>query len=148
MSSLNLNTVKAFFKNPQNVKLIDDLLAKREKAQAVRKHVDGYIEPVLLKANLKDDQGNTITDHRHVFLCEDDEKVNAFFAACDSAHAENGYDMPEGFCPALTAEHEAIKAENAVMDAASQAMDAPFHNLNLKSRRKFFDLVIKAHKAA
>ena len=89
----------------------------RAMAQVTRAKVDAYIAPVLAAAALRDEDGNLITEAGMVYLCSDEAACSAFFAACDAAHREQGYDLQPGYCPALMAESLATKAEHALLEA-------------------------------
>ena len=113
-------------------------------AQCQRKAVDSYILPLFKEWEFSDDEGKPISDPQHLYRCNDEPYVQAFFKACDEAHRKHGFKGPEGHCPALTAEHLQIIAENALLDLAKPLFGIGAGDVYLDDRRKMLDLLIGA----
>lgn len=60
-----------------------------------------------------------ITDPKHSYLMSDEDAAR-YYPALDAAYRAAGFDLPDeiGYCPYLMADHERIKAENRMLDAA------------------------------
>ncbi len=102
------------------------LIAARAFAQVTREKVDAYIAPVFAAYAFTDEHtGEPITTPRDLYRTGPLQETECarFYAACDEAHRANGYQMPVGHCPALTAEHLETKAENNLLRAALAAME-------------------------
>lgn len=97
--------------------LVVEMLAKRAFAEVERKRVDAYIAPVFAQFCFVDDEGTVITDPERLYHCDDEAMCAAYYAACDVAHREHGYQGEAGTCPALVAEHNQLKAEWAVLES-------------------------------
>lgn len=97
--------------------LVVETLAKRAFAEVERKRVDAYIAPVFAQFRFVDDEGAVITDPERLYQCDDEAMCAAYYAACDVAHREHGYQGEAGTCPALVAEHNQLKAEWAVLES-------------------------------
>ena len=138
--NLTIASVKAFF--DVHLPLAEAVLAHREQAAAVRAKVDAYTWPILAELGLKDDEDEAIEDPKNLYLCEDEDGCNAFYAACDEAHKAHGFELPgPGYCPALVAEDATIKAENALLKAATDHFDFGFDRIcKLELRAKALDL--------
>lgn len=67
------------------------------KAQAMaelkRKKVDAYIKPVFDSFHFEQSptlDSKPITNPKELYLCTDEEKVTAYYAACDAIHKTKG----------------------------------------------------------
>lgn len=126
------------------------LLLSRAFAQCERERVDAYIRPVFDRFEFWNDleakhgmERKRITEPKDLYLSEDEEQAKEFYAACDKAHREHGFTGPEGHCPALTAEHNVIKAEWALMRCGHSLTglgEEP--NLYGENRKKYLDLLV------
>ena len=140
-------TVKAFYRNESSLLCIASVLVARDHAAAERAKVDAYTLPILASYGFKRDcdercDGSPITRVGDLYLSGDDEGLKAFDAACDAANAEHGYELEPGHCPALIAGHAVVKAENALLEAASEHYGIPFDGpLTLELRAKVLDLL-------
>lgn len=128
------------------------LLAAMARARVTRARVDAYIAPVFAgftfptSAETREAGGpEFVTKPEELYLCEDDSLCRDYFAACDVAHAANGYTMQPGFCPALTAAHDVIKLENAFIDEAAALTGVGRDQLwKAENRRAWLDILLKA----
>lgn len=118
------------------------VVAARVHAELERKRVDEYIRPVFEGFEFLDDEGKRILNERHIFACPDEELCAKYYAACDKAHRAHGFDGPEGHCPALIAEHEAMKAEQALLVAAARFMGVDPAGFYGKNREKALELFV------
>lgn len=138
--NLSIQSVKAFYRH--NGPLIALVLAAREAASVLHEQVDAYTIPLLATFDLKDDKGKTITDPTDLYLCDDDTGCTAFYAACDQAHKENGFELEPGYCPALVVKHEVVSVERALLKAAGDHYGINFAGIhNLKLRTEALDLL-------
>lgn len=155
--SLTVAAVKAFYKSPETMKLVAAIPLAKAHAKEVRAKVDAYIAPVFaacgpfpiadrfaerLGADAKVDKPSNL------YRCEDEAKIEAFYAACDEAHKANGYDLPAGYCPALIAEHAVVEAERALLKHAMAAGIIPDGaDLSPKLREKALNLLVNPPRA-
>jgi len=97
-----------------------------------------------------------ITDPDDLYLSQDEDGVNAYYAAVDQALKAAHFkpeDMPVEHCPILVAEHEQTKAEWKLIKEAAKMLgdDDPkeFNNRllcqpkGLEKRREFIELTAK-----
>jgi len=89
-------------------------------AEMERERVNAYILPVFNGYTFTDEDGEKISNPEHLYNCEDDDLTAAYYAACDSAHRDNGFDGPEGHCPALIAESLLVDAESVLLVAVGE----------------------------
>ena len=104
--------------------IVERLIKAREHAKKERARVQAYILPIFNRYEFytADDMrgpGETrerITDENQLYLTDlDSDLYKQYCAECARAHRENGFTGPEGNCPALMAEHEALKAGWALL---------------------------------
>jgi len=110
-------------------------------AELVREHVDSYTQPIFETYGFKvdaditkgmTDYGRPLDKPSDLYLT-DDPRVTEYYAACDKAHKEQGYDVQAGYCPALVAEHELIKIQNQLLESGAKLMgieDIPVYGKN------------------
>jgi len=120
-------------------------------AQMERERVDAYTRPIFESFKFqycgelagKCQLTGPIADPKHLYLC-DDPLVPAYYEDCDKAHREHGFTGPHGHCPALTAEHLVIVAENLLIGLAAPIFGINVPDLTLEHREKYLDLLIGA----
>lgn len=125
------------------------VLLARAHAQVMRERVDAYIRPVFDRYEFTygaiAERVGRIPSPEQLYLCDDEARVAAFFAECDTVHRAHGFTGPTGHCPALRAEHLARETENALID-----LTAPWFGIRADmlhygdDRKRFLDLVIGA----
>jgi hypothetical protein len=146
--NLSIASVKAFYKNEAHLALMAAVLVARERAAEVRAEVDSYIEPLFAMLSrshgLVDEYtGEPITRSKDLYMSDDDTFASTFYAACDEAHKDHGWNLPEGHCPALTAENLATEAERELLKAAAKHYGIPLDGvLSLELRAKALDLFL------
>lgn len=128
----------------------DDLcrtwLAAEAAAKSTRAKVDAYIQPVFERFSFTSKwDGKPITKPNDLYLT--DEDCTAYYAACDIAHREQGYNLPEGHCPALVAEHEQLKAEWALLEAAGKLLGIDGLGLWGDNRKQLLDILRDMYSA-
>ena len=113
-------------------------------AQVERKRVDAYLLPLFRSFQFRFPEGGLIENPEHLYRCLDEVEVARYYDACDTAHREHGFAGPYGYCPALIAHHDQLKAEWRLLEAAAQffALDSP--PTKSADREKFLRLVIGA----
>jgi|SRR5690606_31684368 len=154
--ALSIPVFKAFFKRPDTRALVEALKKAKVTAKETRTKVDAYIAPVFEdcgpfpvdpdKLSRRGGPAFVETPDK-LYLCSDEARCNAFYAACDRAHKEQGYRLPEGYCPALVAEHAVTKLENALLDHAKACKILPGPIYSLELREKALDLFLNAPEA-
>jgi hypothetical protein len=117
-------------------------LKARAIAEVERARVDAYIAPIFASYGFTCAH-TALTDPRKLYLSDDDELCAAYFAACDVAHREHGYQGEAGTCPALVAEDLQRQSENMLLDSLAKfiGVDAVY---SLELRRKALDIAIGA----
>lgn len=127
--------------------LVAELLRANEFAAAERARVDAYVRPIFDRYGFADDEGRRIADPRSIYRCNDDEACGRYFAECDKVHREHGFTGPEGHCPALIAENDALKAQRAAIKSILPALgldaDAPVYG---RLRDRLVELMIEGHR--
>lgn len=136
-------------------------------AQTIKLYEDAYIEPIfnsfhficegnavahLDSRRTKKLAGRPIVppyDSNFCLLHGGDEpehiqnKLRAYYAACDDAHREHGYtDLPAGHSPTLIAEDLHRQAEWALMDSAGPLFGLTEHPHMPKERKRYLELLI------
>lgn len=129
-----------------NLELATLALKAKVFADLERERVNAYILPIFASygfTNDLDGSGALLTDPRKLYLSSDEERCTIYFADCDRAHREHGYEGEAGTCPALVAEDLQIKAENLLLDSLGKfiGVDVP---LSLELRAKALDIAIGA----
>ncbi len=140
-----LDTFKQWAKDVQPA--AKAVLMARVFAEMERERVDAYIRPIFEGYHFDTlpkihDYTGPINDVDHLYLCADEMQVAAFFAECDTAHRAHGFTGPEGHCPALTAEHLVIVAEQCLMDLAKPLFG--IEDVYGENRTKYLELLIGA----
>lgn len=149
VEELTIGKVKKFCRSEVTCELVRDVLAKRAFAAAELARVDAYIAPVFASfAFTEGRRGRKITGPDNVWLCEDEELVAKYYAACDAAHKANGSTLPEGYCPALVADTAVRDAENALLKHAGENLDGSFGEIwNLGLRKRALEVLLSAPEA-
>lgn len=118
-------------------------------AEMERERVDAYVRPIFLRYGFRDDlfedgNGEILTDPRRLYLSKEDDRAKEFYAECDRAHREHGFDGPEGHCPALVAEDLQCRAEQLLLAslAAFQGLDDHDFSRSLDLRARALDLAL------
>ena len=80
----------------------------RERSERITAHVENYLAPAFAAFEPFYASGTRITDRADLYMCDDaqDAQCAAWYAHCDVLHASNGYNVREGYCPALVAQDE------------------------------------------
>lgn len=134
-----------FVKDQTVFVLVTGIKNARQEMNRTEKIVQGYLGPVLEKADLRDDKGVKITSVRETWRCEDEAKLLAYWEKSEKLHKENGFALPDGHCPILVAQQALRKAEKALIDrAASTLMNIDGDRLFGEKRQKFLDLIERA----
>lgn len=124
---------------------VNAVLMARAFAQCERDRVRPVYVECLDYCDVRDKDGKLITDPERVYLATD-EAAKVYFAECSKRIKEMGYDVPDGYCPALIAEGLVRKAERLLLEAAAEYVPemAPDRLLScqLEVYRKALDLWI------
>lgn len=124
------------------------LLAAQVKAEAIRKTIDARHAPIFAKYEFYNEletrrndspkkpagyyaERRRLTNPDQLYLSTDEEQTARYYAECDAANRAAGYDGPADTCPALVAEHEVIRTENALIEIAAPLLS---FDENAKSR--------------
>lgn len=147
-----IGDLKRFERDEQTTFLRLALLAAELCAKETRRKVDAYTRPVFERFTFYDDlmrrapqdaPKERLTDPSRLYLSEDEAQSEAFYAACDVAKRAHGYNLPDGHCPALIAEHNVIKAENALIEHTATYFPAFGNVYRMDLRKKLLDLLKK-----
>jgi len=125
------------------------VLMARVFAEMERERVNAYIQPLFESYRFNDlpkihDYQEPIADVEHLYLCDDETQVAAFFADCDKAHREHGFIGPAGHCPALTAENLVMTTERLLIELSAPLFGIDAASLWGENRKKYLDLIIGA----
>lgn len=151
--ALTVPSLKKFFRSATAKEAIAAYLVAKAFAESERARVDAYIKPAFaefIKTHpfYVDDKGgrrpaDLIEDEDRLFMSNDEEGVAAWYAEADRLHKANGSELPEGYNPALVAEHELTKAENALLKLAAENIDPVFGKIyNLEKRADAIRLIV------
>ena len=133
------------------------------KAQTIRKHVDKIQRGILAECPLtcghREDIGKDtpekIIDPENVYLCEDKDRLEDYYAECDKRERAEGLkpaSMERDYCPALVAEHDVVKSQWLLFDAAARMLGLDFDGkelnntllcMGLQKHQEFIDLCCK-----
>ena len=119
-------------------------------AEAERKRVDAYIEPLFrtFAFYVSPDMGDTserITDRKQLYLTDlESPEYKRYLAECDKANRAHGWTGETGYCPALVAETFQMDAERALLESASKMFGVDFTTAHGDMRAKALDLLIGA----
>lgn len=149
MKKMDLEEFKAWAKD--NCGVARAVCLAQAYKECERKRVDAYIKPILARYDFRvrerdrrgDELGRAITTTRDLYLT-DDPRLDAFFAECDVAHRAHGFAGPAGHCPALTAEHLHIEAENALLELGAALTGVAKDRLYGDNREKMLKLLLGA----
>lgn len=140
-ASLTLATTKIFNEDKQVIACRKALTRAMDYAAETRAAVDTYEAPIFAAFKFYND-----LDVRHgsprrllqgigeLYLSEDVASCDRFYAACSAAHKANGYDVLEDQCPALIAEYNVAKLENALLTWASTFFNFDFNGRSIALR--------------
>lgn len=112
-------------------------------AEMERARVDAYEIPLFLSFGFTDKTGKPLEIPEELYLCKDEAKCMEFYAASYKAHRAHGWKGREGHCPALTAEHLVIDAQNSLLKAGENLMGVEFTR-SMKTRAKALELFMGA----
>ena len=101
---------------------VNEILIKEVFLKVESERVNKYIQPIFDKYNFKSDNSKIINDN-YLYLCKDENKLNAYFTECDNAHKKHGFYADFGTCPILVAKQEILKSKHKLVKLA-----APFFN--------------------
>lgn len=131
--------------------LVNALLLQTTQAQVDRTRVDAIQRSILAGGAYFDDSGKQVFEPRHGWTIAD-RLWPTYHAACHAAYLAAGYEVAEGYCPALIAEHDQTKAEWALIEAAEQFFPGVTNDRllcgskdkgGLELRREYLDLLCK-----
>lgn len=141
--------LKVFAKSPAFVALVEAALVAQAKSEVITEHVRKYIQPVFERFTFtvaqewtRSGAGEVITDPKNLYLCGDDALCAKFYAECDIEHRKHGFNLPDGHCPALAAQYELVKAEQALLKFGGEAFGAPFEESHTDNRAKALKLLL------
>lgn len=131
-----------------------NLIMLKAVAQVERERVDAIEREELRSQNYygrhRDGRQFRVTEPKQSYLMDTDSSER-YFDKLKAIHLANGFKAAaEGNCPALTAEHEQVKAEWALIEAAQQFFPDVTNNKllcgtkdmdGLTARQKYLDLL-------
>lgn len=148
---LNVETLRRFDLSPLTVQRRENVKAARLNAQRIREQVDAYVEPYFQTFDFLADEkdgGKRIERARDLYLSTDEERVAEFFAGCDRLHAEHGFEMKPGYCPALVAENLVLTMERQFLEYAAQELGVDFSDAYGDTRERALSLLVDRQIAA
>lgn len=149
MSDLTIDNLRALERDPMTLALKAAVLVRRERAAILRAKVDAYVAPVFARfAFVSKHDGRPIVRPDELYLSGDEAGCAEFYAACDVAHREHGHNMPTGYCPALVAEHDVIKAEQALLEHYGKRLGVDFAGSYGELRQKALTLFLDGPQAS
>lgn len=113
------------------------LTAARVRAKVYREAMDKITAGILADMKCTDDDGKPVTEPKDAWTLNDDDHAE-YVRRKQAAQAAAGYDVPEGYCPALMAEADVTKAENALLDIAAKHLGDymnAFRTLEIRERQ-------------
>ena len=125
------------------------MLVAKATALVLREEVDAIQARLLTeRAYTSQYDGKAITEPKWTWLMGDDDSAHYLTRLAEETLLA-GHVVPEGYCPALMAEHALSDAENAVISASEPFFKATNHQLlcgtkdkgGLETRREFLDLI-------
>lgn len=151
--NLTIQKLKQFSADPVFQNCARAAMMAQAFAQLERERVDAYIQPLFeiytftvspdMCGRGDRDAGQVITDRGRLYLAPDSQ-TTPFYRECDKEHRKHGFTGPEGHCPALTAEHLQIIAENNLLDYGLAGLELGFDRSALwgEKRKKMLDLLL------
>jgi len=108
-------------------------------AEVTREQVDAYVRPIFERYEFKysgdlvaeiypEKVGTPLPSEKELYLCED-SRLGAYYAELDQEHRRQGFNLPDGHCPALTAESNYTQAQGALIDAATELCGIERHHV-------------------
>lgn len=116
-------------------------------ALAERERVDAYTRPIFARYGFRvtcekhPQRGQPVPDHEHLYICDDD-RIPAYYAECAAAHKAHGWKGDPEHCPALSADHDRVKAESALLDAGAKFMGLGHPPYKLELRAQMLKLML------
>ena len=146
----NLDEFKAWAKSHR-----DDALAvcmAQAFAQFEKERVAKYITPIFDSYKFqycgelatKCKKSGPIPTRDDLYLCDDEDYLAKYYAECVRAHRAHGFTGPDGNCPALTAEHNSMLAENGFMETALDMFGLDHIPFKLEHRDQLLKLLLGA----
>lgn len=123
------------------------VLLAMARAELLREQVDGLARKVLAAGNYTSEYtGRRITNPRDAWTMSARLRP-AYHALIDTELRAAGFNVPDGYCPALMAEVDQRNAEHALIEASRPFFGVTTDNLlrcrhGLERRRQFLDLLI------
>jgi hypothetical protein len=147
--ALSIVLLRRMEADPQTKPLRVAVLTLRRIAASTRAKVDAYVAPVFARFEFYNDQEvqhdlkprERITAVDRLYLSNDEPQRARFYAACEEAHAANGFPGLGDKCPALMAENAVRLAENALLSHAERHLCIPFSTAAPDIRRRAIELM-------
>lgn len=136
-----LAMVRSFHADPATQALKDKLFVARAKALIVRADVDELLEPAFAETDFRhEDTDERLTCEGDLYLVADDVDVSGWYRKRDGLLLAAGYDVVDGKCPALVAEHVVRDVEQELLRHASKHFGFDFTCGRLDLERRAIDL--------
>jgi hypothetical protein len=147
----NPTLVKAFLEHKQTRAVRKALIVARNYAAETRAKVDAYEAPIFAKYEFYNDLDTRAGSPRRrlerigeIYLSEDEAACAKLYAELQAAHRLNGYNVKEDCCPALVAENEVIRLENALLTWGSTFFNFDFTGCRMELRERAIELFMAA----
>jgi len=131
---------------------VNAYLLARTYAETKRGQIDAIQRAILAEFPIyaKLDNGELITDPKHVYLCTDEAELKFYYDECNVRTRAAGLkpdDMPDSHCPALVAETIQTQTEHLLIECGAEMLgvDDPkgFGNKLLCSGLKHYEEFIR-----
>lgn len=128
------------------------LLAKSY-LETIKPIIVGYQTEILESNNFRNEYevgtrramqaGEFIKNPDHTFLMVDDD-FDEYLKLVNQAHKDNGFNVPEGYCPLLVAKSDVTDAEKLILEESSYLTNSDNRMFlrNLDVMKKFIDTTV------
>jgi hypothetical protein len=145
---LTTSTIAQIALDPEYKALQKLVVSYRQKATEVSQIVLAYSEPLFLSYGFRDAITNElIMESKYSYTAaseEDDHELlfRDYYEKLHSLHIKNGFEIKEvGYCPALIAGNNLLKAENKLLEYMEERLGMP-EIMDIEDRKKAIELYL------
>ena len=152
-AELNVAGLKSFATSAVAREAVAAWMATKANAEAQAEAVAELVAPLLAEMQIMTEEYTTrsgdlrparvITNEDDLYLSDDEEKCNAYYARKHELLIGAGYDVKPDYCPACIARTEHTDAEIALLRATDEALGTPFVGSFGKRRKQIVDLLVR-----
>lgn len=130
LSSLTLDAVKSYHRDPKTQELKDALYLARLRALTVRAIVDELLAAAFAETDYRHEYNNTrIECERDLYLVADDVDLSPWDTKRAAVLTAAGFEIVDGKCPALVAEAAVDVAKRALLVHACEHFGLEFKRI-------------------